>query len=144
MLAFTAAPLLWLIGLAPGDAPVPAIAGSAQAIVGMPLTPVSAAGVARRTTRRAVVYGGAAAAAAQPTTVVVEQPAAPAAPAPAAAPVPAAAPASSAAALTPGTVVSALPSGCTSLDVSGTSYFNCAGTTYKPVFQSSQLVYVVQ
>jgi hypothetical protein len=32
----------------------------AQAIIGMPLTPFSFAGVARRTTRRAMWYGGAA------------------------------------------------------------------------------------
>ncbi|MFO1109049.1 MAG: hypothetical protein U1E61_07710 [Bradyrhizobium sp.] len=38
-------------------------ADSAQARVGRPLTPVSAAGVARRTTRRAVVGGAAAGAA---------------------------------------------------------------------------------
>jgi hypothetical protein len=35
--------------------------GTAQAIIGRPLTPMSYAGVARRTTRRAVVYGAAAA-----------------------------------------------------------------------------------
>jgi hypothetical protein len=34
----------------------------AQAIIGMPWTPMSYAGVARRTTRRAVIFGGAAAA----------------------------------------------------------------------------------
>jgi hypothetical protein len=34
--------------------------GTAHAIIGMPLTPMSFAGVARRTTRRAVVYGAAA------------------------------------------------------------------------------------
>jgi hypothetical protein len=32
---------------------------SAHAIIGMPLTPMSYAGVARRTTRRAVAYGAA-------------------------------------------------------------------------------------
>jgi hypothetical protein len=45
-------------------------ASSAQARVGRPLTPVSAAGVARRTTRRAVVGGAAVGAAAVGTACV--------------------------------------------------------------------------
>ena len=45
-------------------------ASSAQARVGRPLTPVSAAGVARRTTRRAVVGGAAVGAAAVGTVCV--------------------------------------------------------------------------
>ncbi len=44
--------------------------GKAEARVGRPLTPVSAAGVARRTTRRAVVGGAAAGAAAAGTACV--------------------------------------------------------------------------
>lgn len=44
--------------------------GSAEARVGRPLTPVSAAGVARRTTRRAVVGGAAVGAAAVGTACV--------------------------------------------------------------------------
>jgi hypothetical protein len=36
------------------------LVGSAEAIIGRPLTPFSYAGVARRTTRRAVMYGAAA------------------------------------------------------------------------------------
>jgi hypothetical protein len=35
---------------------VPAIANEAHAIIGMPLTPMSYAGVARRTVRRAYYY----------------------------------------------------------------------------------------
>jgi hypothetical protein len=36
------------------------LVGSAEAIIGRPLTPFSYAGVARRTTRRAVMFGAAA------------------------------------------------------------------------------------
>jgi len=48
-------------------------ASSAQARVGRPATPVSAAGVARRTTRRAVVGGAAVGAAAVGTACVHRQ-----------------------------------------------------------------------
>jgi hypothetical protein len=44
---------------------------AAHAIIGMPWTPMSYAGVARRTTRRAVMFGGAAAVAPAPGPVVV-------------------------------------------------------------------------
>lgn len=107
----------------------------AEAIIGRPLTPLSYAGVARRTTRRvavgttAVVTAGAAAAT-QPTTVVVEQaPSQPSTQATTAVPI--------------GTVVPALPSGCTSVAVQGVNYFNCAGVYYMPSFQGTNLVYVV-
>jgi hypothetical protein len=43
-----------------------------------------------------------------------------------------------------GTVVTALPAGCESTDVDGVTLFNCGGVMYKPTFQSSNLVYVVQ
>jgi hypothetical protein len=42
-----------------------------------------------------------------------------------------------------GTVVSALPGGCTSVVVNNTNYFNCAGTYYKAAFQGNKLVYAV-
>ncbi len=107
----------------------------AEAIIGRPLTPFSYAGVARRTTRRvavgtaAVVTAGAAAAT-QPTTVVIEQaPAQPASQTTTAVPI--------------GTIVQALPSGCTSVPVQGVNYFNCAGVYYMPSFQGTNLVYVV-
>src|SRR3990170_5200659 len=105
----------------------------AEAIIGRPLTPVSYAGVARRTTRRVVVGTAAVAttaAATAPQTVVVEQaPAQPAAQATTAVPI--------------GTIVQALPSGCTSVPVQGVNYFNCAGVYYMPSFQGTNLVYVV-
>ena len=107
----------------------------AEAFIGRPLTPLSFAGVARRTTRRVAVGTAAvvtpeAAAATQPTTVIVEQaPAQPSAQATTAVPI--------------GTVVPALPSGCSSVAVQGVNYFNCAGVYYMPSFQGTNLVYVV-
>jgi len=107
----------------------------AEAFIGRPLTPLSFAGVARRTTRRVVVgttavVATSTAAATQPTTVIVEQaPAQPSAQATTAVPI--------------GTVVPALPAGCSSVAVQGANYFNCAGVYYMPSFQGTNLVYVV-
>jgi hypothetical protein len=114
---------LWLVDVSPTAPLGVVIVSEAEAVVGAPLTPVSVAGVARRSTRRAVVATSAA------TTA---QPA-PAAPAPA--------PAST---LAPGTVVSALPSGCVSTVVDGVNLFSCGTTFYQPMFQSNNLVYVVK
>jgi len=60
------------------------------------------------------------------------------------APPPAAAPAAAAAgkALPLGTVVTALPGGCTQTPVGGVDYYYCGGTFYRAVFQGNQLVYV--
>ena len=108
----------------------------AQAIIGMPFTPVSAAGVARRTTRRVVATEAAVA-----TTTAATATAAAAASAPKpAAPPPAAAPAVSAVPI--GTVVQALPAGCTSVAVGGVNYSDCGGVFYKAAFQGNNLVYV--
>jgi hypothetical protein len=41
-----------------------------------------------------------------------------------------------------GTVVSALPAGCTSTPVGGIDYFYCSGNFYRAVFQGNNLVYV--
>ena len=96
---------------------------------------VGVAGVARRTTRRVVVGTAAVATTAaattpQTTTVVVEQaPSQPSAQATTAVPI--------------GTVVPALPAGCSSVNVQGANYFNCAGVYYKPSFQGNNLIYVV-
>jgi len=123
---------LWLTDLAP-DAPWQAVfVAPAEAVVGRPLTPVSVGGVARRTTRRAVYATSASTAAASQQQAAASQQQA-AAPAPA--------PAST---LPAGTVVTALPSGCESMDVDGTSFFNCGGVMYQPKLQSGNLVYVVQ
>jgi len=132
---------LFAADLAP-DAPLGLrLVRDAQAIIGMPFTPMSYAGVARRTTRR-VVYteaavatsataaaaGAAAAAAAQPKPPPPPPP--PAAVAPAG-PVPI------------GTVVAALPPGCVATPIGGVEYYNCApGVYYRAAFQGNNLVYV--
>jgi hypothetical protein len=41
-----------------------------------------------------------------------------------------------------GTVISALPAGCTSTPVGGVNYFYCGGNFYRAVFQGNNLVYV--
>ncbi|HUL94200.1 MAG TPA: hypothetical protein VLV56_17820 [Burkholderiales bacterium] len=110
----------------------------ARAIIGMPLTPMSYAGVARRTTRR-VVYteatvataatASAAAAGAAAASPAAAQPKPP--PPPAAGPVPV------------GTVVMALPPGCVATPIGGVEYYNCApGVYYRAAFQGNNLVYV--
>jgi hypothetical protein len=112
----------------------------AQAIIGMPLTPFSYAGVARRTTRRVVATEAAVATTAAATATAASASAASAASAPKSA-APPAAPAATAVPI--GTVVQALPAGCTSMVVSGVSYSNCGGSFYKAAFQGNNLVYVV-
>lgn len=88
-------------------------------------------GVRRRTRRRtAVVVGSAAAtqtAAAQQQTAAAQQQAA-----------------SQSAPIVPvGTVVQALPGGCTAVTVSGKSYSDCGGVFYQAAYQGNKLVYVV-
>ena len=96
-------------------------------------------GVRRRTRRRtAVVVGSAAAvetaaaqsAAAQQQPAAAPQQAAPAAPAATGKPLPL------------GTVVTALPGGCTPTPVGGVEYYYCGGNFYRSAFQGNQLVYV--
>jgi hypothetical protein len=106
-----------------------ALLPEAGAVVGVPWSPASVAGVARRTTRRALVVSSSAAVAAAPQQ---------AAPAPAPAPVqPAGAPPI-------GTVVSTLPGGCVASPKGGVQYYDCAGVYYRAAFQGNNLVYVVQ
>jgi hypothetical protein len=112
-------------------------------------------GVWRRHARRWAVVGTAAvattatAAAASETAAAKQQAAAAqqqaaAAQQPAAAPPPAAtAPAAAAGKPLPlGTVVTALPGGCTSTPVGGVNYYYCGGNFYRAVFQGNSLVYV--
>ena len=42
-----------------------------------------------------------------------------------------------------GTVVPNLPSGCSSIVISGVNYFNCAGVYYRAGFQGNNIVYIV-
>lgn len=51
-------------------------------------------------------------------------------------------PAATGALLPMGTVVSALPGGCTSTPVGGVEYYYCGGNFYRAMFQGNQLVYV--
>lgn len=120
-----AALLILLLGMA--------FALETAAIVGAPATPVSVAGVARRTTRRTVVVASSATAAAATTSAAQAS----AAQAAAAAPAPSGAPAV-------GTVVMALPGGCTQVQKNGVAYSNCGGVYYRAAFQGENLVYVVQ
>ena len=108
------------------NAPELTFVNNAEAIIGAPRTPMSYAGVARRSVRRG---GVAVAVAPPPPTVVVVNTPPPAAPPVTTVPV--------------GTVVQALPAGCTSVTVGGVNYSDCGGVFYKTAFQGSNLVYVV-
>jgi hypothetical protein len=128
----------------------------AHAIIGLPFTPLSFAGVARRTAFRTMAYSSAAAeqtAAAQQQAAAAQQQAAAAqqeavaqqqaAAARAAAPPPPPAPvAASGQPLPLGTVVSVLPAGCVSTPVAGVDYFYCGGNFYRAAFQGNNLVYM--
>jgi hypothetical protein len=128
---------------------------NAEAIIGMPWTPLSFAGVARRTMYREAAYGAAASAAAANVAAAnyayANAAAAQAAAANAAAAQAAAANAAAAAAaahaaasaLPIGTMVPSLPPGCTSTVISGVNSFNCAGVYYRAGFQGNNIVYIV-
>lgn len=114
-------------------------------------------GVRRRTARRTAVVVGSAgaaqtaaaqqqAAAAEQEAAAAKQPAAAeqeaaAAKQPAAAAPPAPPPATGAA-LPVGTVVSALPAGCTPTTAGDVEYYHCGANYYRAAFQGTQLVYV--
>ena len=134
---------------------------NAEAIIGMPWTPMSVAGVARRSMYREAVYGAAAANvavanaaamnAAAANAAYANAAAAQASAANAAAAQAAAAQASAAAAaahaassgLPVGTIVPNLPPGCQSIVISGVNYFNCNGVYYRAGFQGNNIVYIV-
>ena len=106
----------------------------AAAIIGMPFTPFSYAGVARRTTRRFVAFDAAATSAAVATTqaATAQQQAAVAQQQARAAGAPAI-----------GAIVNALPAGCVSAPQGGIEYYHCGNAYYRTAFQGSNLVYVV-
>ena len=136
----------------------------AHAIIGLPFTPLSFAGVARRTAFRTMMWSGAAAsasaataaqhqaAAAQQQAAAAQQQAAAAQQQAAAAqhqaaaarpmPPPAPGPAAAGHILPLGTVVHNLPAGCISTPVGGRDYFYCGGNFYRAAFQGNNLVYV--
>ena len=104
---------------------------SAHAVVGAPMTPVSAAGVARRTTRRVVATEAAVASTAATSAAAAS---AASAPPPPATPAPA---------IPVGTVVAALPANCAPATIKGVEYSYCGGVYYRAGFQGNTVVYVV-
>ena len=129
---------------------------NAEAIIGMPWTPYSFAGMARRSMYAGAVYHAAAANAAAANAAAANMAYANAAAAQAAAANAAAAQAAAAnaaaaaaaaqraqAALPIGSTVPYLPPGCTSTVISGVNYFNCAGVYYRAGFQGNSVVYIV-
>ena len=129
---------------------------NAEAIIGMPWTPYSFAGVARRSMYAESVYhaaavNAAAANAAAANMAYANAYAAQAAAANAAAAQAAAANAAAAAAaaqraqaaLPIGSTVPYLPPGCNSTVIGGVNYFNCAGVYYRAGFQGNNIVYIV-
>jgi hypothetical protein len=129
--------------------------GHAEAIIGMPRTPLSVAGVARRSMYReaAVVSTVAVTSAAAANAAAANTAAANAAAAQAAASNAAAAQANAAAAaaaaqqassaLPIGTMVPSLPPGCQSTVIGGVNYFQCGTVYYRAGFQGSSVVYIV-
>lgn len=109
------------------------VIGEAEAIIGRPMTPVSYAGVARRTAYRGAVATSAAVAA---TAAAPPPPPPP--------PPPSQQGAAPAGSVPVGTIVTALPAGCTSAPKGNVEYYLCGGTYYRATFQGNNLVYVVQ
>jgi multidrug efflux pump subunit AcrA (membrane-fusion protein) len=152
-LAALALPVLLVVELEWNDGPVIRVLGSAHAIVGAPMTPVSVAGVARRTTYRVVAAETAtvaAAGAAQQQAVAQQQAAtakqqqATAQQQAAIAQQQAAAQQNAGGAPAIGTVVPAIPSGCVTEPHGDVQYYRCGDVYYRAAFQSNNLVYVVQ
>ena len=102
-------------------------------------------GVRRRAFRRGAVIGSSMAASEAAATshpqAATQQPA-PAQPQAAPAKPAAKPPAATGKPLPLGTVVSALPGGCTQTPVGGVEYYYCGGNFYRAVFQGNKLVYV--
>jgi hypothetical protein len=153
-----ALPLLYLAGVSPDAPVVMTLVPEVHAVVGAPLTPVSAAGVARRTTRRVVVAESTAtqasasssaaaqqqAATAQQQSATAQQQSATAQQQSATAQQQQTAATRPAGAPPVGAVVTALPAGCKPETRSGVEYQNCGGVYYRAAFQGNNLVYVVQ
>ena len=129
---------------------------NAEAIIGMPWTPYSFAGAARRSMYAEAAYGAAAANAAAMNAAAANAAYANAAAAQAAATNAAAAQAAAAnaaaaaeaarqaaAGLPIGTMVPSLPPGCTSTVIGGVNYFQCGGVYYRAGFQGNKIVYIV-
>jgi hypothetical protein len=153
-----ALPLLYLAGVSPDAPVVMTLVPEAHAVVGAPLTPVSAAGVARRTTRRVVVAESTATQASASSSAAAQQQAATAQQQSATAQQQSATAQQQSAtaqqqqtvatrppgAPAVGAVVTALPAGCKPETRSGVEYQNCGGVYFRAAFQGNNLVYVVQ
>src|SRR5688572_13706467 len=137
----------WVLDPQPGPTGF-SLVSTAQAIIGLPMTPLSYAGVARRSAYREVEYARTAAVAttAAATAAAATAAAAASAPAPVPVVVPAPAPAMPASGkpVAIGTVVSALPAGCALTTLNGVQFHRCGGTYYRAAISGSNLVYVVQ
>jgi hypothetical protein len=96
-------------------------------------------GTRRRSFRRGAVVGASAESASEAQHQQQQQQQQQQQAAPAAAPPP---PAATGKPLPLGTVVHALPAGCTSTPVGGVEYYYCGGNFYRAVFQGNELVYV--
>jgi len=156
-IALTVAMFFLLVANFQSDSPLRlGFVGDAEAIIGMPWTPLSFAGVARRTMYReaawnAAAYNVAATNAATANMAYANAAAAQAAAANASAAQAAAANAQAAAAaaqraaasLPIGTTVPYLPPNCNSTLINGVNYFNCNGVYYKAGFQGNNVVYIV-
>ncbi|HXV79079.1 MAG TPA: hypothetical protein VEG60_04305 [Candidatus Binatia bacterium] len=124
----------------------PGFVNNAVAIIGLPRTPLSFAGVARRSMYRGVAVATTAAvtSAAATSAAAANAAAAQAAAANTAASSAAAQPPPAPGAAVPiGTIVPNLPSGCSSVVIGGVEYFNCAGVYYRAGFQGNNIVYIV-
>jgi hypothetical protein len=115
----------------------------ATALIGLPFTPLSFAGVARRTTFRVAAVDTAAMAGAATASSAAAASDAAAHPAPTplpdqsiGSPMPTTGPPI-------GTTVATLPSGCAATPVNNIEYHDCGGVYYRPAFQGNNLVYVV-
>ena|ERR1043166_1499542 len=155
-IALTAALLVSVAEFPPQSPLRSAFVRDAEAIIGMPWTPLSFAGMARRSMYRqaawnAAAYNAAAVTAASANMAYANAAAAQAAASNAAAAQAAAANAAAAAAdaqraaaaLPLGSTVPYLPPGCNSTVINGTNYFNCNGVFYRAGFQGNNVVYIV-
>ena len=128
----------------------------AHAIIGLPFTPFSIAGMARRSMYAEAAYHAAAVNAAAANAAAANMAAANAAAAQAAAANAAAAQAAAAnaaaaaaaaqraqSALPIGSTVPYLPPNCTSNLINGINYFNCGGVYYRAGFEGNNVVYIV-
>ncbi len=126
--------LMYLVDVPPRlQFPYFQLASEAQAIFG----------VRRRSFRRGVVIGSSVAATGAYAAAVSQPPAVVVQPQPVTVQQPAVPVQQAGSGLLPmGTVVSTLPKGCTSMQVSGTEYHHCGVNYYRAAFQGSNLVYV--